>query len=289
MLNQCKYRPGSLFVHLVFFSACVVPRVTLIPSTSNLSSPLEFRRNEDFYMTATVEENCSRSLSVSLHWSINSCSLSNCLNSFPIDPTLILMTSSEFFVPARTLPFGIYQLKVIATTTMNVQTNQSAFVRIIPSGLMVNLVPLGTSMITQGSEQNLQLNPGLYSLDLDEDQFNVSDWNYQYFCRIYGASDFPRSQGVLLPIDDSRHALSNASCFNNRSGSRSRKVPLRLWTILLIWISSEWISDVVLEIRRCSPSMDIVSVDRGWVTSIESNVSMDGHDGEQTEWVCPKQ
>ena len=108
---------------------------------------------------------------------------------------------------------------------MNVQVNQSAFVSIIPSGRMVNLVPLGTSMITQGSEQDLQLNPGLYSLDLDGDAFNGSDWNYQYFCRIYGVSDFPRNRGVLLSIDDPLLALSNASCFSNRSGKRSRKAP----------------------------------------------------------------
>lgn len=57
-------------------------------------------------------------------------------------------------------------------------------------------------MITRGSQQDLQLNPGLYSIDLnldsnpneeeDQGQFNASDWTYEYYCRIEGVGDFPR-------------------------------------------------------------------------------------------------
>ena len=52
-------------------------------------------------------------------------------------------------------------------------TSQSAIVRITPSGITTNLVPLRTSMIIRGSEQDLQLNSGLYSFDLDENQCNT--------------------------------------------------------------------------------------------------------------------
>ena len=256
---------------LFCLSACFAPRVTLIPNTSNLSSPLQFRRSEDLYLIATVELDCNTSLWIQFEWLINSCSLSNCLNAFPIDSTLIVTTRSELFIPGRTLPLGIYELKVMVTTTVNVRTNQSAFVQINPSGVTANLVPLGTSMITRGEEQDLLLNPGLYSLDLDEEQFNASDWNYEYFCRIYGVSNFPTMNGFLLPIDDSRLDPLNASCFNNRSG----RLDFDRCTSFLI--CSEWI---IVEIRRC---FSIVFVDCRWFTSRESNVSMDGHHGEQTK------
>lgn len=94
-----------------------------------------------------------------------------------VDPSVVLLTTSELFIPSRTLPFGVYQLTL--TMTLNVSSNvtrlsRSAYVRINPAGITANLVPLGTSLITRGEEEDLQLNPGLYSVDLDEDQFNAS-------------------------------------------------------------------------------------------------------------------
>lgn len=109
----------------------------------------------------------------------------------------------------------------------------SAYVRINPSGITANLIRLGTSMITRGHDQDLQLNPGLYSSDSDGYPFNASvrdffsllvechciillkEWKYTYFCRVYGVSTFPHIQGVLLSIDDPSLPLSNASCFDS--------------------------------------------------------------------------
>jgi len=50
----------------------------------------------------------------------------------------------------------------------------SAYVTINPSGIIVNLIQLGTPMITLGYQQNLTVNPGLYSIDLDQYIFNPS-------------------------------------------------------------------------------------------------------------------
>ena len=46
------------------------------------------------------------------------------------------------------------------------------YVEITPSGITANLVQLGTSMITSGFEQDLKLDPGSYSIDLDENTFD---------------------------------------------------------------------------------------------------------------------
>ena len=48
--------PWSVF----FVLACSPPMLTLIPSTSNLSFPLQTRRNQDFFLSSTIEMNCNR-------------------------------------------------------------------------------------------------------------------------------------------------------------------------------------------------------------------------------------
>ena len=68
----------------------------------------------------------------------------------------------------------------------------SAYVQITRSGITANLVQLGTSMITRGYDQNLTLDPGSFSVDLDGNVFNASvsnNWMISlrflfFFCRI---------------------------------------------------------------------------------------------------------
>jgi hypothetical protein len=150
---------------------CSSPTVTLIPGTSSsLSSPISFRRNQDFYILSMIELNCHNSFSTTTQWTIKNCSL-NCSNNIQFDETIIT-TFSEIFIPARTLSYGIYQLKLVVTS--NLTSSSSVFVQIIPSGMIANFFLLGTSMITNGYQQDLVLNPGRFSIDLDGYPFNAS-------------------------------------------------------------------------------------------------------------------
>ena len=92
-----------------------------------------------------------------------------------IDST-VQTTFSELYIPARILPYGIYELKLTVTMTSSSMFNSSssAYVQIIPSGITANLVPYGTSMITRGYEQDLILDPGTYSIDPDRNIFNAT-------------------------------------------------------------------------------------------------------------------
>ena len=83
---------------------------------------------------------------------------------------------SELFIPARTLDFGLYELKITVTmqAVPQLTSSASAFVRINPSGITANLVPLGTSIITSGHQKNLTFDPGAYSVDPDAQAFNAS-------------------------------------------------------------------------------------------------------------------
>jgi hypothetical protein len=108
-------------------------------------------------------------------WTIKNCSL-NC--SYEIEPDeAVITTFSELYIPVQTLTYGTYELKLTVTMTIspNLTSTASAFVKIIPSDIIVvNLIQFGTSMITSGHEQDLKLDPGTYSVDPDENKFNAS-------------------------------------------------------------------------------------------------------------------
>ena len=93
----------------------------------------------------------------------------------PLDPT-IQTTFAELYIPARTLPYGLYQLtlKLSMVTASQLSSSTSAYVRITPSSIIANLVQLGSSMITRGNEQDLVLDPGRYSADPDGATFNAT-------------------------------------------------------------------------------------------------------------------
>ena len=170
----------SNFLKLVFISlkflivACFSPIITLIPSKSSLSSPIQFRRNQDFYISSNIELFCNGSLSTQIKWTVYNCS-SSCSYEIQLDQT-IMRTTNELNIPARTLSYGVYQLNLTVSMIVSsgLTTTVSAYVRITASGITANLVQLGTSMITSGYQQDLVLNPGSYSVDLDGYIFNAS-------------------------------------------------------------------------------------------------------------------
>ena len=97
-----------------------------------------------------------------------------CYNPIVIDPTII-KSFAEIYIPARTLACGIYkfQLTVTMANATNLTSSASAYVKITPSGILANLIPYGTSMITRGYEQDLTFDPGRYSVDLDGNVFSA--------------------------------------------------------------------------------------------------------------------
>jgi hypothetical protein len=138
---------------------------------------MQFRRMQDFFISSTIKLQCNRTSVMRTRWALANCTLGPCLQLPPeqIDPT-IQTAFTELYIPARTLPFGLYELRLHVTmnVTDNVTASQAAYVRITPSGFTANLVQLGTSMITSGTRQDLHLNPGLYSVDRDGFPFNAS-------------------------------------------------------------------------------------------------------------------
>jgi hypothetical protein len=87
----------------------------------------------------------------------------------------VITTFSELFIPARSLPYGIYELKLVVTMIELPAMKSFAvtYVMIIPSSIIVNFVKFGTSMITRGHQQDFTLDPGTFSIDPDTTAFNT--------------------------------------------------------------------------------------------------------------------
>ena len=162
-------------------------------------------------------------------WIIHRCA-PNCTIPVQLNPSDVITTFSELYIPAGTLDLGLYQLNITVTMTVAPQYNTwaLAYVQIEPSGITANMVPLGTSIISSGREKDLTLDPGKYSIDPDVDVFNASvsyvarnnvvlslsirlqAWTYKYFCQPFDLFHPPTS--TTLPSIDQ----ANQSCFANR-------------------------------------------------------------------------
>ncbi len=120
-----------------------------------------------------IKLNCNNSLRTTSKWIIINCTI-NCSKEISRDE--IKTNYRELYIPSNILPYGIYQLILTVTMTLypSLTTTKSVFIQISPSGITANLVPLGTSMITIGYQQELKLDPGSHSLNPDGYAFDAN-------------------------------------------------------------------------------------------------------------------
>jgi hypothetical protein len=152
--------------------------ITLIPNDTSLITPIQFQRSEDFTIISMINVSCIQSLSFVTQWTIRNCT-SSCESQINIDPSVIT-TMSELYIPSRILPYGIYQLNLTVTMNMSsrLTSSKSVYVKIIQSNIIVNLIQFSNSFITYNYQDDLILNPGLYSIDPDSNTF---DANVSYY------------------------------------------------------------------------------------------------------------
>jgi hypothetical protein len=151
-------------------------KISLSPNNPSIETPLEIERSQDFSIISNLQFNCIQSLGVINQWTIEICRNSSCSLTEQLERTLISMTLSELYVPSQTLNYGIYRLNLTVRMSVSSQSISSAitFIKIIPSAIQVNLVQFGPSMIIQGQQQTLILDPGTFSIDPDQTYFNSS-------------------------------------------------------------------------------------------------------------------
>lgn len=160
---------------MILVLACFAPTVNLISIPSTLLLPIDFQRNQDTYVDSAIQVNCNLSQTIKVQWSLMNCTGSVCNNVLPPHPS-VLTSYTDLYVPSKTLPLGTYQFQLTVTMAVlsNLSSSASVYVRIVSAGVTVNLFQYGTSMISSGDKQDLELNPGRHSVDVNGNLFNAS-------------------------------------------------------------------------------------------------------------------
>lgn len=137
-------------------------------------APLEFVRSENVYISSSIAWNCNARRDVFTQWKVKKC-LSNCVAMIEWNVTIDTV-SSELFIPAFTLPVGIYQLTLTVGTVSSRSTSASAsvFVQITAADVVASLMYFGTSMISNAHDVDLNLDPGRFSVDPERSTFDAS-------------------------------------------------------------------------------------------------------------------
>jgi hypothetical protein len=211
----------SKLYSLFFVSDCSAPIISLSPNNPLPNQQLLVQRSQAFSIGSSLQFSCFASLATILQWTIQACT-PRCTVDAQLEQSVTTLTLAEILIPARTLRYGIYQMNLTVTMYASSQLVSSAttYIQIVPSPITINLIQFGVSIIIQKQQQMLTLDPGTFSVDPDATYFNSSvslinrrkkniyqllqNWNYTYFCRIYG-------------IDDPLNDLLNSSCFSRQS------------------------------------------------------------------------
>ena len=102
------------------------------------------------------------------------------------------ISHSDLFIRGRTLSAGIYAIKLRLSmiASSNLTSSKSVYIRIIPSEpIIVNLMRFRISEITIEFGQDLLLEPGKYSTDVDGVPI-APDVNSEIFSQLFAAFCF---------------------------------------------------------------------------------------------------
>lgn len=144
---------------------------------------MKFRRDQDIYISSNIEINCTQSLLITTQWTIHN-------HSNPTELLRLIDTSqNDLFIPSQTLSYGLYQIELIVTMTdfPSLSSSSSIYIEITRSTININLISYDALMITHDFGEDLVLNPGQYSFDLNRISFHkdVCDHIWKYFHSIF--------------------------------------------------------------------------------------------------------
>jgi len=145
------------------FLDCPMPTIEIYPS----SSYLKFTRNQNVYISLATTYNCTVSIIPRSIWKIFKSS--NQTESTPSFET----SENDLFIPARTLSFGIYKVELTATTPVDpAKASFVTYIEICQSNIFIHFFPFQATTITHHYTEDLILNPGEYSFQINEISFH---------------------------------------------------------------------------------------------------------------------
>ena len=129
-------------------------------------------------------------------------------------------TSTELLIKENTLEYGLYsfKLKVIVyfNSNSNLTNEDETFIEIIPTGIAIFGLENGVNSIVIGSQQSLNLSPGVYTKDMDE-VITPDTLKYQFYCKTVSSSNINGVNSLIdlktYKNDPSLVLFSNQTCF----------------------------------------------------------------------------
>ena len=135
--------------------------------------------------------------------------------------------STELVIKENTLDYGLYQFSLQVDVSFNGQVVSSlaqTYVQIVPTGLAVFALENGVSSVLVGSKQAFNLNPSLYTFDMDG-LITPDKLSFVYYCKMVNLTDQSRLVNMqndlkAFKTDPNLVIVRDQNCF----GATSKKI-----------------------------------------------------------------
>ena len=142
----------------LFLDCRPLPTIEIYPS----SSYLKFMRNQNIYISSAITYNCTFSVLPSSVWKI-----------FKSSNQTFETSENDLFIPARTLSYGIYKVELTLVTPDDLAIPAFVtYIEICQSNIFIHFFPFQAATITHHYTEDLILNPGEYSFQINEISFH---------------------------------------------------------------------------------------------------------------------
>lgn len=159
--------------------------------TSSLASPYQLARSYQLVIPTKVTLSCSYNYTIKKYWSLSQINQTGSLLS-SIELASSIVNLSELTINANTLAYGYYLASHTFTYSIYNLSNHvieehtsaaTAFIQIVPTGLVLRALSSGVQGMTMGTAQSLSLEPKKYSYDPDG-LVSPSTLTFSFFYRV---------------------------------------------------------------------------------------------------------
>lgn len=244
VLNEIWSYDGSSFGVLPMSTIQLGPKMYILNKYLN-DTPQNLTRSATYTFTATNLFVCPYSYTISYMWTVYQLKTSSTVSTNTLDTSGLAvrsrinlpgrtvdpytqlnltnptMTTLAFTLPGNLLDYGNYRIGFsvsiyVESLNQYFTANDWTYLQIIPSGIIVSVLPNSVSQITIGSVQSLTLDPVLYSSDRDG-IVSMSSLSFKFYCR-------PVSDGVNYLLTGSGYQDLTTGSANDCFDSSSNKI-----------------------------------------------------------------
>ena len=175
-------------------------------------NPLVIYRSRQLTINTETFFSCNLTKVTQYEWFL--IQLNSNLNDSLVNTNNPTIYSSTLVLQSNTLDYGVYQFKFTVKITMtnegSVFTNDiSTYVKVIPTGLVVNALQNGIQSILIGSNQTLIFNQAMYSYDMDN-FISAQLLEFKFFCQKVNATAMIMGNIGNSQIDLYQYKMNNS-------------------------------------------------------------------------------